>query len=197
MKEYRDISVGLGLDENEISIVESKYLARDGLKECFYQCLLTWRLQEPENCTLNYFLQVLERKVNKSNEFIEQLKHRLEFTDIEKNQNTLNLYLNKFLLNAEEINIKLEESHLWEASGIMAQQWKTIGRSFGLSEIDLYSIEAKCLFTEGIRECCYQMLLQWSQCFYEQSNFENLCLGLIGMKLNLLAKKFIELIFVK
>lgn len=195
LKEYCKIAVGLGLEENEISIIESKHLARDGLRECFYQCLLTWRLQNPENCTINYFLQMLEQKIDKPKEFIEQLKNRLDCNDLDKNRSILNVYLKQIMFDAEKIvGIKLEESHFWEASGIMAQQWKNIGRSLGISEIDLFSVENKYLSTDGIRECCYQMFLLWSQCYYEKSNLEFLCLGLIEMKLNLFAKQFIELI---
>jgi hypothetical protein len=75
----------------------------------------------------------------------------------------------------------------------MFQEWKTISRNLNLTELDLISIEMKYMQTDGIRECCYQSLLKWSQFFYEQTSLESLCLSMIQMNLNLYAKQLLEL----
>lgn len=194
LSEYTLVAVALGIDRADIQIIESKYLSRDGLRECFYQCLLTWRLNQPENCTLENFLKVLIT-LNKTSEFINNLKQQFESNIVSpKNKNTLSMYLNDDqVLDCKVVDLKVEESHLWEASNFMAPQWKSIGRSLGLNEIDLDSIEAKYLYTDGMRECCYQTLLLWSQVFYARANLEYLCLCLIHMKCNLYAKKLIQI----
>lgn len=192
LNEYKEIAIGLGVDETDILITESKYLVRDGLKECFYQCLLTWRLNQPENCSLEYFCQVLKNKLHRDDDQIEKfLKKLTEANSESSNQKNLNK-LKSYGLKSDENKVKLSESDLWDASSFMAHEWKAIGRSLNLSEIDLKSIEAKYLFNDGIRECCYQTLLLWSQVLYENSTLECLCLNLLNMKFNLFAKQIIE-----
>lgn len=193
LNDYKQLALGLGLEENDVSVIDSKHLIRDGIKECFYQCLLTWRLQVPENCSLATFFRVLIERLEKSDQFIADFKQRLSSSDSEKTKTILGLYAAKHGVEYEKIKaVKLAESHLWEASSIMAREWRTIGRVLGLSELDLSSIEVKYLFTDGIRECCYQMLLLWLECSYDQADLECLCMGLIDMKLNLFAKQIIE-----
>lgn len=196
LSDYKELSLGLGLEKNDVLIIESKYLSRDGLKECFYQCLLTWRLQMPENCSLEYFIQVLENNLNKDAEFIQQLTSRVLLeSSVAKNQNALNSYMKKIGKEGHLAEFKLEEIDLWKASELMAQEWKSIGRGLNLTELDLANIELKYSSTEGIRECCYQTLILWNQVYYEKSNLEYLCLSLIEMKFNLFAKKMIEQFF--
>ena len=192
LSDYKELSIALGLDKNDVSTIESKYLNREGLKECFYQCLLTWRLQRPENCSLEYFVQVLANKLNKTTEFIKQLTSRILLKSKEdKNKETLNFYI-KMIGAENRLDVfKLDDNNLWTASKFMAQEWKSIGRGLNLSELDLANINLK-YSSEGIRECCYQTLILWNQIYYETSHLEYLCLNLIEMKFNLFAKKMIE-----
>lgn len=199
LSEYRSIALALGVDGTDVQVIEAKYLMRDGPRECLYQCLLTWRLNQPDSCSLEQFMETLSIKLNKSDEFIQGLKQQiLAIEDCSQYKEILEQYLSKYLssslVGSDKCDMKLDEGHLWDASGLMAQHWKFIGRNLGLSELDLGTIEAKYLFTDGIRECCYQTLLLWSQVFYSQATLENLCLRLIGMKFNLFAKQVIELI---
>ena len=193
LNEYRSVALALGVDETDIQIIESKHLARDGLKECFYQCLLTWRLNQPDSCSLERFADTLATQLEKCESFVEELKQRLVAADsgISGHAVVLEQYLGKYGVGGE---VKLDEGHFWDASGLMAQHWKQIGRSLGLRELDLTTIEARYLFTDGIRECCYQALLLWSQVACEAASLEYLCLRLIGMKFNLFAKQLIEMI---
>lgn len=196
LNEWKLISIALGLEISDVQIIQAKYLISDGLKECFYQCLLKWRLKQPEHCYLDYFLNILKHKLNKSNEFIMNLKQQLANTSTQTANDMLQLYLtslqNKRDLNVAKLQLKLEEKELWLASGLIFQEWKTISRSLNLTELDLVQIEHKHMQSDGIRECCYQALLKWSQFYYEQTSLEYLCLLLIEMKFNLYAKQLLE-----
>lgn len=196
LSEYRLIALALGVDETDVQVIEAKYLMRDGPRECLYQCLLTWRLNQPDSCSLEQFMETLSIKLNKSDEFIQGLQEQIStIEDYGQYKVILEQYLGKYgLVGLDKCDMKLGEGHLWDASGLMAQHWKLIGRNLGLSELDLGTIEARYLFTDGIRECCYQTLLLWSQVFYSQASLEYLCLRLIGMKFNLFAKQVIEVI---
>ena len=69
------------LSEQELLVIEAKYLMKDSLKECFYQMLLKWRLKEPENCYLEYLCKKLKINMNKflsSDESEEETKKRFD-----------------------------------------------------------------------------------------------------------------------
>ena len=71
----------LNLSEQELLVIEAKYLMKDSLKECFYQMLLKWRLKEPENCYLEYLCKKLKINMNKflsSDESEEETKKRFD-----------------------------------------------------------------------------------------------------------------------
>ena len=201
LNEWKEVSLELGLESSDIQIIQARYMLSDGLKECFYQCLLKWRLKKPEYCYLNYFLNIIKFKFNESNEQISKLKEIILTTSsssMSQSAAMLKFYLKnleqkkKSKLNESTLKMKLGESHLWSASGLIFQEWKAISRNLSLNELDLVSIETKHMQFDGIRECCYQSLLKWSQYFYEHSSLEDLCLCLIQMKFNLYAKQLVE-----
>ncbi len=76
LSEWKTVAItGLGLQLSDVQTIEARYLIADGLKECFYQCLLKWRVKEPENCYLNYFLGViLLVKLKKSSDMVNNLR---------------------------------------------------------------------------------------------------------------------------
>ena len=200
LNEWKKISIILGLEICDVQMIQAKYLISDGLKECFYQSLLKWRLKEPENCYLNYFLNKLYMNLNKTFDFINKLKDDITSKKT-KNKTIFNMfqfYLTglerkyEICLDKKKVSIKLNENQLWSASAFIFQEWKAISRTLNLNELDLISIETKYLQSDGIRECCYQSLLKWSQFYYEETSLENLCLSLIQMKFNLYAKQLLE-----
>ena len=199
LNEWKTLGTCLGLDDNDICAIESRYLIRDGLKECFYQCMLTWHLRQPENCSLSYFFKVLKR-LNKPIEFIERLEERLINKSIARTNDSkrmLEMYAKRVDNAVNSLGeVKLDESHLWLASASLAPQWKTVARNLGLTELDLISIELKHMLADGVRECCYQSLLLWSQISYEHANLAYLCSSLIQMKFNLFAKQLLEQLLV-
>jgi hypothetical protein len=79
LSEWKSVAItGLTLQLSDIQNIEARHLIADGLKECFYQCLLKWRVKEPENCYLNYFLGViLLSKLNKSCEMVNSLRDNI------------------------------------------------------------------------------------------------------------------------
>jgi len=201
--EWKSLGKHLNLNEQDLQLIESKYLHKEGLKECLYQCLLKWRLYEPENCNLLYLIDQFELHMNKSEEFVQNLKQKLcnDAKPVQKEtRNIYNYYLKSLLmkkkLKISDLNlneIQLNEKQFWQASALICHEWKTIARHLGLNEVDLIQIESKYLEIDGIRECCYQSLLLWSQKFYDHSSFEHFCLCLIKMRFNLFVKQLMEL----
>lgn len=114
LNEWKSIASLLNLSKQDIDLIEFNYLsARDGLRECFYQCLLKWRLIQPENCYFSYLSKLLVLKLNKTNRFILKLAKSMhvlldENYNLFKNESIslLNYYigiLNKY--NNKEINL--------------------------------------------------------------------------------------------
>ena len=87
----------MSLTEQELLIIETKYLAKDSLKECFYQMLLKWRLKEPENCYLEHLCKKLQMNVNKFNNF------KRTFDEDELTKNRFDCYFNQYFENFENI----------------------------------------------------------------------------------------------
>lgn len=195
LEEWKQLAKHLSLTEHDTQIIETKYLARDGLNECFYQCLLKWRLKQPENCTFNYLASVLSKKFQKSKNFIKKLNPRYPNT---KACNLLDTYLN--ILNIEKIHLtgrKLNEKSLWTMSDLICEEWKPISRCLGLRESNITQIELRYVQLDGIRECCYQSLLQWLETNIQEAGLEELCLVLVEMKLNFYAKQLLELFLLR
>ena len=101
----------------------------------------------------------------------------------------------KYVDKSKSENFKLNEKYLWRLSEIICQDWKSIGRYLGLKEFLLAQIESKYANQDGIRECCYQMLLVWFENFNHQAYLEQFCTKLIQMNFNLYAKESIECFF--
>ena len=77
-------------------------------------------------------------------------------------------------------------------SNYLFQEWKAIARNLCLSESDIYLFEAKHLYKDGIRECCYQMLLKWRELYPSDCCLYNLCIKLININLNLYVCQYLE-----
>jgi hypothetical protein len=87
--------------------------------------------------------------------------------------------------------MKFSQNDLWKASNYLFAQWKLLGRYLGLNETDLILIEAKYMAKDGLRECCYQLLLQVNESngsFY----FLKLVKTLIELNLNLYALQLLQ-----
>ncbi len=203
LDEWKMLAVRLGLTKQDIDVIEFSYSSSfDGLRECFYQCLLKWRLIQPENCYFTFLCKIIQTKFEKTKEFIENLaqvmfvKERSESRDRECKQ-ILSTYLETLSSkhpnsHSFNLNLKLDEKHLWSASELICLEWKSIARCLGLNESDLTDIYMRYARFEGMCECCYQMLLLWSQFYSRNANLEYLCLSLIEMRFNLFAKKLLE-----
>lgn len=175
LDDWKLLAKCLGLGNQDILLIEHKY---NDLLECFYQMLIRWRLRQPENCNLNFLLKVINQKFGKS-----------IYWDKKKDAQ---IYFN-FLAEKKSIdNIKLNEKILWIASDFMCENWKSIGRYLGIKESTLIQIETKYLFKDGLRECCYQMMLIWSQQFNSEAFIKNLSIKLIDMDFSFYAKKLLE-----
>ena len=61
-------------------------------------------------------------------------------------------------------NLKLSDNDLWQISAQMnAIKWRALGRTLGLDEDILLNLE-HAHKSAGVRECAYQMLLEWKVC---------------------------------
>jgi hypothetical protein len=106
LENWKFIGKLLSLTDQELLVIESKYLAKDCLKECFYQMLLKWRLKEPENCYLEYLCKKLEINVNKFVSFKKSVD-----TDDDLSEQRFQSYFNRYfhkLENIDEIFFKLK-----------------------------------------------------------------------------------------
>ncbi len=202
LAEWKLLAMRLNLTKQDTDVIEFNYSSSlDGLRECFYQCLLKWRLIQPENCYFTFLCKIILNKFEKTNEFIENLaqatffkcKNEARERDCKKILNTyLDTLLSKHQDSSLNMSLKLEEKHLWATSEFTCLEWKSIARSLGLNESDLTDIHMRYARFDGIRECSYQSLLLWSQVFSHNANLEYLCLSLIEMRFNLFAKKLLE-----
>jgi hypothetical protein len=201
--EWESIGMHLGLSKTDLQIIKYEHLDKldlGGLKESLYQVFLKWRMYEPENFNINFLLKFFKTKLNKTNEFIESIKTRMSSKTSQNSAKLMNFYF-KCLKEGKKMSCKfdddylrinLNESELWKASEVLSMDWKSIGRFLGISESDLKNIEIKYLRTDGLRECCYQTLLLWSEQFYDQTYLDYLCTLLIELRYNFYAKKLIE-----
>lgn len=187
------------LNNQEILMIESKYMTKDGLKECFYQMLLKWRLHSPENCNFAYLLKIIREHVKDDiafTSFIRSLTSKIRGDNLKYQDSKFLFYLEKYAnnddLKEKLMNFQLSEKNLWNASSYVFQEWKVLGRYLSLSENDIYSIESKYLFKEGLRECCYQVLLKWREFNPKECNLIYLCKKLIQLNLNLFVCQLLE-----
>ena len=204
--EWKTLATLLDLSTQDVDLIEFNYLSSvDGLRECFYQCLLKWRLIQPENCHFSYLCKVLtSKKLAKSLSLIERLAQTLlranEQQKDAESRSMLASYIrhiqakneDKKYANTSVAEFNLAEKHLWSASEIICAEWKSISRCLGVKESDLMDIQARYARHDGIRECSYQSLLLWTQIYASSANLEHFCLTLISMRFNLFAKQLLE-----
>jgi hypothetical protein len=180
-------------------MIESMYLNKDGLRECFYQMLLKWRLRSPENCNFAYLLKTFRGYFKDDIKFtslIRSLTARIRGDAVKLEEAKFRFYVDKYAIsnNLKEklMDFQFNEKHLWNASNYIFQEWKVLGRYLSLSENDIYLIESKYFLKEGTRECCYQVLLKWREFNPEECNLNYLCKKLIQLNLNLFVCQLIE-----
>merc|ERR1712062_911302 len=71
-------------------------------------------------------------------------------------------------------NLKLSDNDLWQISAQMnAIKWRALGRTLGLDEDILLNLE-HAHKSAGVRECAYQMLLEWKGVKPRQTTFGRL-----------------------
>lgn len=205
LSEWKSLAMSLNLSRQDIDLIEFNYLnSQDGLRECFYQCLLKWRLIQPENCHFSFLCNLLvSKKFNKPSVLIESLAKSMlpsnllneTYNYAEYNKRSFENYRAMIgpKSNCVETSLFcLNEKHLWTSSEIICLEWKSIARGLGLNESSIADIHLRYARFEGLRECCYQSLLVWSQIDSSNANLEYLCLALIEMRFNLFAKKLLE-----
>lgn len=175
LDDWKSLAKCLTLSNQDVLLIEHKY---DDLLERFYQMLIRWRLRQPENCNWNFLSRIIIQKFNKS-------------ICLDPNKDSL-VYFSKLAASKSIENVRLSEKSMWYASDFMCEHWKSIGRYLGLKESNLIQIETRYLAIDGIRECCYQMLLAWSQQFTSEAFVKNFSIKLIDMNFNFYAKQLLE-----
>lgn len=177
LMEWKKIALELELKNSQIQEIESKFKLKDGLVECLYQVLLKWRLKNDQTYTIEY----IESKLNLN-----------DFNEINCEE-MLNVYEKLFFESPTSLDsIKLNDKILWEISDYICVEWKSIARYLGIKESDICEIEIKYFYKDGLRECCYQALLKWSQ-LTNEFNLKYLCKIFIQQSFNYYAKKLIEM----
>lgn len=175
--EWKKIALELGLKISEIQEIENKFKLKDGLVECLYQVLLKWRLKNCETFKIEY----IESKLN--------LK---KFDEINCEE-MLSAYEKIFFESSTRLDrIKLNDKILWEISDFICSEWKPIARYLEIKESDICEIEIKYFYKDGLRECCYQALLKWSNQTNE-FNLKYLCMIFVQQSFNYYAKILIEM----
>ena len=185
LSDWKRICLTLGLTAQDVQCIESQYLQYEGLKECFYQSLLRWRMREPENCYLAYFNQVLAFRLGVDSRQTSRLANELtKGQESEREQ------------PGRDPTPPLSQKQLWTASGLLSKDWKEIARScLDLNESDICSIERVHLASEGPRECSYQSLLLWSEsCSRPSASLSVLCSKLAEHKFKLYARQLLNLL---
>lgn len=175
LDDWKSLAKCLGLSNQDILLIEHKY---DDLLECFYQMLIRWRLRQPENCNWNYLSKIINQKFNKS-------------IHLDTKKDSL-VYHSKLCALKSIDNVRLNEKLMWLVSDFMCENWKSIGRYLGLKESNLIQIETSYLSNDGLRECCYQMMLAWSQQFSSEAFVKNFSLKLIDMNFKFYAKQLLD-----
>merc|ERR1719369_1021145 len=85
-------------------------------------------------------------------------------------------------------SLQLSDQDLWSISSQMnAIKWRALGRTLGLEEDILLNLE-HAHKGSGVRECAYQMLLEWKGMKPKSCTFGNLYISLSTEKMNGVAK---------
>ena len=89
---------------------------------------------------------------------------------------------------------KLGDQDLWKISGEMSSiNWRALGRTLGLEESTLVNLE-HAHKSQGVRECAYQMMLEWKEKKPKTCTFGSLYSSLTTEKMNGVAKKLVLLL---
>ena len=89
---------------------------------------------------------------------------------------------------------KLGDQDLWKISGEMSSiNWRALGRTMGLEESTLVNLE-HAHKSQGVRECAYQMMLEWKEKKPKTCTFGSLYSSLSTEKMNGVAKKLVLLL---
>ena len=89
---------------------------------------------------------------------------------------------------------KLGDQDLWKISGEMSSiNWRALGRTMGLEESTLVNLE-HAHKSQGVRECAYQMMLEWKEKKPKTCTFGSLYSSLTTEKMNGVAKKLVLLL---
>ncbi|RNA43765.1 hypothetical protein BpHYR1_031298 [Brachionus plicatilis] len=175
LDDWKSVAKCLALSNQDILLIEHKH---HDLLECFYQMLVRWRLRQPENCNWNFFSKKICQKFGKP------IWHGAKKEPL--------VYFNQIAGQKPIENVRLNEKVMWQVSDFMCEHWKSIGRYLGLRESTLVQIESKYLSVDGLRECCYQMMLTWSQQFSSEAFVKTLSIKLIEMNFNFYAKELLD-----
>jgi len=91
-------------------------------------------------------------------------------------------------------NLKLSDNDLWQISAQMnAIKWRALGRTLGLDEDILLNLE-HAHKSAGVRECAYQMLLEWKGVKPRQTTFGRLFGALVQENMNMVATHMANLL---
>jgi len=91
-------------------------------------------------------------------------------------------------------NLKLSDNDLWQISAQMnAIKWRALGRTLGLDEDILLNLE-HAHKSAGVRECAYQMLLEWKGVKPRQTTFGRLYGALVQENMNMVARHMADLL---
>jgi len=91
-------------------------------------------------------------------------------------------------------NLKLSDNDLWQISAQMnAIKWRALGRTLGLDEDILLNLE-HAHKSAGVRECAYQMLLEWKGVKPRQATFGRLFGSLHQENMNMVATHMANLL---
>ena len=127
-------------------------------------------------------LNSIQRNINYPNSFDSTTENKLQF------------YVCKAGLKRDALDkLQLSEKHLWTASSVLLQEWKSLARCLALSENDIFMIEQRHFFKDGIRECCHQVLLKWRETKPKQCYLSYLCSILIQINLNFYVCQLFEI----
>ena len=88
---------------------------------------------------------------------------------------------------------KFSDQELWRISGEMLSiNWRAVGRTLGLDEPTLVNLEHNYK-TQGVRECVYQMMLEWKEKKPKTCTLGSLYTALYTEKMHNVAKNLIKM----
>ena len=89
---------------------------------------------------------------------------------------------------------KLTDTDMWKISGEMSSiNWRALGRTLGLDESCLLNLD-QAFKSNGVRECSYQMMLEWKERKPKTCTFGSLYSALTTEKMNGIAKNLVKML---